>query len=125
MAGRSNRLNLALALLLVAGVRHYGWVQLDPELRGVASKGLGGIEVLALLALVWRLIPSARVRCVLAFWAVHEVMVAGCSAWWLVKPWEVPAGQPMCSYGLGLDLGAVGLVAFLIVAIFIINKKEQ
>jgi hypothetical protein len=48
--------SLALALLLVAGLRHYGWVQFPDELRGVASKGLGGVEVLALLALVWWLI---------------------------------------------------------------------
>ena len=78
-----------------------------------------------LLALVWWLIPARSVRLVLALWAVHEGMVVACSAWWLVKPWTVPAGQPMCSYGLGLDLGAIGILAVLLAAVWINNKKAE
>ena len=62
--GLKNPYSLALGLLLVATLRHYGWAQFPPELRGIASKALGGVEVLALLALVWALVPSAVVRVV-------------------------------------------------------------
>jgi len=117
--------SLALGLLLVAGLRHYGWVQFPAELRGVASKGLGGVEVLALLAVVWWLIESRAVRVVIALWAAHEAMVVVCSAWWMVEPWHVPQGQPMCSHGIGFDLGAPGILAVLLAAIWITNKKAE
>ena len=122
---RRNPRSLALGLLLVAGLRHYGWVQFPAELRGVASKGLGGLEVLMLLALAWWAIPARAVRVVLLLWAAHEAMVVVCSAWWLIDPWVVPSGQPMCSVKAGFDLGAPGILAVLLAAVWITNKKAE
>lgn len=120
---RLNRSSLALALLLVAGLRHYGWAWFPDELRGVASKGLGGVEVLVLLAVAWWLIRARTVRVVLALWAAHEAMIVACSSWWLVRPWDVPVGQPMCSQGIGFDLGAPGILAVLLAAAFITRER--
>jgi hypothetical protein len=118
VVGRLNLSSLALALLLLAGLRHYGWAWFPVEMRGMASKGLGGVEVLALIAVVWWLIRARAVRIVLALWAAHEAMIVACSAWWLASPWDVPAGQPMCSHGMGFDFGAPGILAVLLVAIW-------
>lgn len=115
--------NLALALLLVAAARHYGWAWFPVEMRGVVSKGLGGIEVLVLLSVAWWLIRARAVRIVLALWAAHEAMVVACSAWWLVSPWPVATGQPMCSHGVGFDLGAPGILAVLLAALWITRES--
>jgi hypothetical protein len=116
---------LALVLLLVAALRHYGWAWFPDDLRGVASKGLGGVEVLALLSVAWWLIQARAVRVVLVLWAAHEALVVTCSAWWMVSPWVVPKGQPMCSSGIGFDLGAPGILAVLLVAVWITREKAE
>jgi hypothetical protein len=124
VADHRNLRNLSLALLIVAGLRHYGWLQFPDDMRGMASKGLGGVEVLALLWLAWSLIPSHLVRTVLALWAVHEALIVACSGWWLLDPWVAPPGQPICSVRLGMDLGAYGILAVLVTAIWITTKKK-
>ena len=123
MVDRWSLSSLALALLLVAGFRHYGWAWFPVELRGVVSKGLGAAEVLVLLSLAWWLISARSVRIVLALWAAHEAMVVACSAWWIAAPWDVPAGQPMCSYGIGFDLGAPGILAVLLVSLWLTRES--
>lgn len=123
MVDRWSLSSLALALLLVAGLRHYGWAWFPAELRGVVSKGLGAAEVLVLLSLAWWLISARSVRIALALWAAHEAMVVACSAWWIAAPWDVPAGQPMCSYGIGFDLGAPGILAVLLVSLWLTRES--
>lgn len=123
MAALKSPSSLALALLLVAALRHYGWAWFPDDLRGVVSKGLGGVEVLALLALAWCLIRARAVRIVIALWAAHEAMIVACSAWWLADPWDVPAGQAMCSHGIGFDLGAPGILAVLLAAVWITRES--
>ena len=107
-------LALAAALTLVSCTRHYGWLAFPLEHQAVASKGLGG---LALLATGWLAYwtfdhpQKARILPALALWSWQEVQVAGCSFLYIVSPWPVAPHQPMCSSLVGLDLGAASLVA--------------
>lgn len=52
----------------------------------------------------------------LAWWMAEEVMVIGCNAAFIVKPWVVPKGQDMCSSLLGLNLGLFGALVLAALA---------
>jgi hypothetical protein len=104
-------------LLLIGAVRHYGWFLVDPTLAGMAAKGLGGMAILALLWITWRRERRTWLTdAVLAWWAWEELQVVVCSAWYIADPWEVEAGQAICSARAGIDFGAFGI---LIVALLL------
>ena len=105
-----NRLEIALYLLAVGVVRHYGWFVFDPELRGSASKMLGGVCTLAVIPLLYRLAPSRPLLLVLAWWAFENLQIALCSGAYMVKPWTVEVGQSICSERLDFDMGALGIM---------------
>ena len=50
--GLQSRFDLAVCLLAVGTARQYAWLAFPDELRGMASKGLGSLAALFLLALV-------------------------------------------------------------------------
>jgi hypothetical protein len=62
------------------------------------------------------------VGAVAGWWAVEELLVIGCNAAYIVKPWIVPAGQDMCSSLLGLDLGKVSAVALALLVVMVVGK---
>lgn len=107
-------LALAAALVLISCCRHYGWLLFPDEHQPMASKGLGG---LALLASGWLAYwafehpKKARLLPALALWSWQEVQVAGCSFLYIASPWPVAPNQPICSALVGLDLGAASLIA--------------
>lgn len=107
---------LAVVLLLVGFARHYGWAHFPAELRGVASKGLGGAAILVLLSVIFTVCKARLLAPVIAWWAWEESQVVLCSAAYMLDPWVVPAGQALCSSKLGFDLGALGLVAVAAIA---------
>lgn len=101
----------ALFILALGVLRHYGWVPFDPELRGIASKALGGLALLGVVPFVWKAYPSRLMALVLAWWSFEALQILICSTVWAVSPWQVPTGQSICSVGIGFDLGAIGVMA--------------
>lgn len=116
--GRKSRFNLAWALLLVGFLRHYAWPLFPPEMRGWVAKGLGAFAIMCLLAVVWQL-ASVWTKAVIAWWAVEESQVLGCSAAYLWNPWPVAEGKAVCSAAVGWEIGLVGLVVVALLALVI------
>lgn len=102
--------DLAAFLLAVGGFRHYGWALFPPDLAGVASKGLGGLAILALIFAILASKESLLCWAVGIWWAFEEAQVVLCSALWMVNPWHVPKGQAMCSARVGFDIGALSVI---------------
>lgn len=109
------------ALLLVVGfLRHNGRLLVPPEIAGVVSKGLGGVTILCLLAVLWiKTRPPTLVTLIMIWWAWEETQVAVCSAMYAVAPWPVAPGQPICSAWVGFDLGSIGAIIVSILALAI------
>lgn len=109
---------LVAGLLLVAALRHYGYDLFPAGMRGMASKGLGAVLILALL---WALYSKVGGKPMLwlALWLTwEELQVAMCSLAYIVSPpWSVPDGASICSALVGLDLGAFGICAVLAIAV--------
>lgn len=125
---RLNRLEavgVAVTLLMVALMRHYGYVPLPPELRGVGSKALGSAAALILLSgvvLAWR---HKLVFIAAAYYAFEELQSLLCSLAYMVDPWPVAKGQSLCSAKVGFDLGAFGIMLAGLVLWFIVNPANQ
>ncbi len=116
MAVLKSRSSLFVALLLIGVSRHYGWDFFPAELKGMASKGLGGVAVLSLLwLLVWSQKDAALIP-LAGWWSFEELQVIICSGWYMLDPWPVREGQAICSAKADIDLGAFGIlaVAFLV-----------
>ena len=109
--GPQSRFDLALCLLAVGTTRQYAWLAFPDDLRGMASKGLGSLAALFLLALVLHARPSKAIFCVVTWYAFMELQTVLCSAWYLFAPWVAPVGQPICSARIGFDLGSIGILA--------------
>jgi len=90
-----------------------------PELQGEMWKLASAVCILGLLALLWQ----ARWWPVFAVFAFEELQVAVCSAWYMVKPWHVPAGMATCSAKAEIDLGAFG-VMFVSLALFALLRRQ-
>jgi len=106
VAVRSSSHSLPVLLAALLMIRHYVWDKFPPEMQGSAWKLCSALCVLGLLALVWQ----ARWWPVFAVFAFEELQVAICSAWYMVEPWPVLAGQGTCSAKAGIDLGALGVM---------------
>jgi len=108
---------LALVLLAVAAVRCYGWEIAPPELRGLLSKALGAMAIIALVWIIDGLVQHWAVRLVALIWTFEQMQTVLCSAWYAIEPWPVEVGQAMCSAKAGFDLGALGVmfIAFTLV----------
>lgn len=96
------------ALLAMFAGRHYGYPALPEPMQGDAFAIAGSVAIIALIVMLRPWLP-------LAAWIVgEELLVAGCSAWWLVDPWIVTGGE-QCSSRIGFKLGSIGLVALALV----------
>lgn len=119
-------MNIIPWLLAVGTARHYAWSIFPDELAGMASKGLGGAAILALLYTVWKLAPKSRaLAALLLWWAWEESQVAICSALYILKPWEVAPGQAICSALVGLDMGAIGILAVAIMVLHTVKVTSN
>ncbi len=103
--------SLFVGLLLLGAARHYGWELFPQELKGMASKGLGGITVLVLLWAFWWQCKESLLLPLFAWWSFEELQVIVCSGWYMLDPWPVLDGQAICSAKAGVDLGAFGILA--------------
>ncbi len=104
-----SRFNLAAALLLIGASRNYGWMLVDPEFRGIASKALGAFAALCLIAIIAYHCASKWVLLVSAAYGFEELQTFSCSVMYWIEPWPVEVGQSICSARIGFDVGAVGI----------------
>lgn len=92
-------------------LREVAWSWFPAELQGMASKGLGALLVLVLLAAVWRLSSrSGWLTAAMAYGAWSALQTVICSFAFMVEPWTVPPGVGICSARIDFDLGALGLL---------------
>ena len=115
----------ALALLLAGCAASYGWQFVPAQYVGAAwyiSQSLWQVALLALLAVVYR---SLSVVLVCALLAVFSLMVAGCEAAFLVKPWPMNPGDELCSARLNYPLGLLGAVIALGLVMSIVREKRK
>lgn len=102
-----------IGLLSLMVALHYGYVIFDPADRAQAWNIAGAVARSALLiALAWKW--RGPVLWVVAWWLAEELMVAGCSAAYIIKPWIVAAGQDQCSALIHFDLAKVGAAVILL-----------
>lgn len=81
----------AVALLALLAATHYGWMIVPPEHAADVWNITGAVARAALLAVVlWG--RRGPVLLVGALWMAEEAMAIGCSALFIVRPWEVPPG---------------------------------
>ncbi len=93
-------------------LRESAWSWFPVDLQGMASKGLGALLVLVLLAAVWLLSSrSGWLMAAMAYGAWSALQTLLCACAYMVEPWTVPPGQGICSARIGFDLGALGLLA--------------
>lgn len=101
---------IALALLGLGLAVHYGYRLAPPEHRADIWNACGAIaRVILLSASVWR-VRSRLVLLVAAWWACEELLAAGCSVAYIVRPWPVDVGADQCSALAGFDLGRIGML---------------
>jgi hypothetical protein len=116
-------LHVAVAMLALGFLRHYGWAVFAIEDRGMASKGLGAVALLGMVWIAYALCRSRLVLIVAAVWSVELLQTVICTASWIfVAPWDVPEGVPICSAAVGADIGAFTIVGFALVAYYIARR---
>lgn len=114
------------SLLLLLGTLHSQAHKLvEWKARGQVFNVTGAILMLVMLGLVANAYRSRAVLLVCALGFGYFAQVLGCSAAWLWRPWPVTPGGELCSDGLGLPLGAVGLVAIYLAAVYMIGLRDK
>lgn len=99
----------ALGLVAAVLVVFYSWALVPPTVAGQWWNICGALARIGLLvALLWH--SRGWVLLAGAWWVAEDVMVAGCSAAFMVRPWPVAPGEAQCSALLGYDLGSLGVV---------------
>jgi hypothetical protein len=72
---------------------------------------------------VWRL-RSCAVIVVAAWWALEELLVIGCNAAWLIRPWPRAPGVPMCMALFGTDLGRLGALVLMVTLLIVLRDRR-
>lgn len=109
-------MRIACALLLVWFGVHYGYSWVPVEHQATAFNIARSVGSLVLLGLVVLYFPSWPVLVVSAGLAGEEIQVVGCGLWWLISPWQIKPGDELCSSGLGIPLGSIGLILLAMTA---------
>ena len=113
--------------MILAGVvaLHYGWNLAPPEHQAQVWNIAGALARLVMLtALVWRWRGLVTMLAG-AWWAAEELMVIGCSALYIVRPWQVEPGQAQCSALIGYDLGTLGLCVITMLALWLSVRSDR
>ena len=121
--------SLAVCLLLMGLLRHYGWPYVDPSIAKFVWNISGSVVIVIFL---WAIAYQwAATRLIALWWTFEELQVIACSLGRILRFWEVKPGESQCSALLGFDLGSVGL--FLVALILVcqavnltgLQKKEK
>ena len=101
---------VALALLAVGVVRHYGYKAFPPAWQAWVWNMTGAAVILCLMLMAawrWR---SQLVVLVAVWWTAEELFVIGCNGLWLYRPWIIKKGQDVCYPLLDFDIGKLGVL---------------
>lgn len=91
-------------ILLLFAARHYGYPHLPVLWWGDAFAAAGSVCIIALVLMLRPWWP-------LGAWIIaEELLVAGCSLWWIAAPWDMNGQAEQCSAQIGFKLGTIGLV---------------
>lgn len=105
------------SLLFALGVASaYGWKLVPPDAQADVWNASGAALRIVLLILVASAYRSATVALVASLLIGYDIQVAGCTVAYMLHPWPMDIGDEQCSSGLGIPLGAVGLMAACLVA---------
>lgn len=104
---------LAVALLLLGVIRHYGYELVSPENQALLWNATGAAVILMGLIFLW--VRYAGMWPVLLWWAVEELQVIACSVGRILAPWDVKPGQDQCSALIGFDLGSLGILCIALI----------
>lgn len=118
-------MRLACALLLVWYGVHYGYSWAPVEHQATVfniARSLGSLVLIGFLVLTFR---SRIVLLVAAGLAAEELQVVVCGAWWLISPWKVNPGDELCSSGLGIPLGSIGLILLAMTAGYLRGRHSR
>lgn len=110
-----------VVLLLVGVMVFYGWSAFPPEQQALAWN-IGG--AIGRLSLLWYAVRGSLGIIVASWWTAEELLVIGCSGLYMVRPWEVKAGEAMCSSLLHYDLGTIGMLVIALIAWQIARHKS-
>ena len=117
-------MRLALVLLVAGMWAQYGWQLMPPDidLQGQVWNVSQSLFALLLIGAVACAYKPARWTCLLL--AAYQVMVAGCSALWLLKSWPVVAGESQCSTRFHVQFGIIGMIVGLLLVAHIVRGNH-
>ena len=113
---------VAFAIVTLTIVCHYLWKRFPAEMQAdIWNISMAVYSMLVTIAagLVFR---SRLVWLAVALSSGYFLQVAGCSAAYLISPWDVGPGEEQCSAGLHFPLGTLGLAVAMIVLSKITKK---
>lgn len=116
---------MAAGLLLTGVLRHYAWELFPSALAYDAWQATAAAVVLGLVVVVTWGRWSPAVAIVVAWWAIEESLVFGCSVGQMVRPWPVAEGVEQCSALVGVKLGALGLFVVALIAASLAGPRKD
>lgn len=118
-------MRLAAMLLLVWASVHYLYAFAPSEQQGAVFNIFRSAGSLVLLGALFIAVPSRAAAPIVAGLAAEEAQVVGCGVWWLIDPWIVKPGDELCSSGLGIPLGAIGLALLGVAAYWLKGRHAR
>lgn len=116
---------MTLFLMVIGVALHYGWPLVPVEHQAQAWNILGAAARLALLTVVVSRYRSWPMLLVGIWWAAEELLVIGCSAAYIVAPWDIPPGQAQCYAIFHYDLGKIGAMAITCLLGWIATRSSR
>jgi hypothetical protein len=117
--------SVAVGMLALFAARHYGYYLFNGADRAHVWNILGAVICLMFAGAIFLAYPSRALGLVLAWIGFEEVQVIMCGVAWLWNPWNVPAGQDVCSSALGFNLAAVGIVLITFLLLRLPVKSDR
>ncbi len=107
----------ALALMVFGGGAQFAWMAFPAEHQADVNNASRAALTLAAIGLVANAYRGRLVWTACVLVGTWQVMIAGCSIWWIAAPWVKVQGQGQCSTATGLPLGLLGAwIACLVAA---------
>lgn len=104
------------ALLLMFAIREYGYYPFPLAWQGEVFSICGSACMLLMLAFLRPWWP-------IGIWiAGEELLVIGCSVWWIANP--LAWAQEQCSAQMGIRVGAFGLAVLSLVAFRFASRRN-
>ncbi|NKI94791.1 hypothetical protein [Rhizobacter sp. SG703] len=115
---------VAFGLLVFGLACSYGWYWASPDMAADVQNILAAAFIFGLLALFGLVFDSAEIWLVTALLGLLKASVIACNTWYVIAPWPVMPGAPLCSTRLDLPLWIVGLVLGMVLAAYLLWKHQ-